>query len=100
MYLPESTVIYFLSPLFYNLNLFRYSKYVRLTVYGHLQQAALGGVPGMRQLIASFLNVKLPSDVVGLEDGNVDGHPVWAMIYYCLRTGDLVSAISVANSAG
>lgn len=77
-----------------------YAKYVRLTVYGNLQQATLGGIPGTEQLVCSFLNVKLPSDIPGLEDGKVDGHPVWAMIYYCLRIGDLPTAIAVCNSAG
>lgn len=77
-----------------------YLKYVRLTVYGNLQQAVLGGIPGMQQLICSFLNVKLPSSIPGLEDGKVDGHPVWATIYFCLRIGHLPTALKVTATAG
>jgi len=27
----------------------------------------------------------------------VDGHPVWSMIYYCMRCGDLEAAMQVIN---
>lgn len=30
---------------------------------------------------------------MGLQDGNVDGRPVWPMVYYCLRSGDINSAL-------
>lgn len=32
-----------------------------------------------------------------LQDGEVEGHPVWAVIYYCLRCGDLNAAMQVVN---
>ena len=34
------------------------------------------------------------------QDGTVDGHPTWAMVYYCLRCGDLKAAQNVVNKAG
>ena len=34
-----------------------------------------------------------------LQDGEVDGHPVWALLYYCLRCGDVAAALTVARCA-
>ncbi|KAK1163612.1 nuclear pore complex protein Nup93 isoform X1 [Acipenser oxyrinchus oxyrinchus] len=76
-----------------------YKNYTMVTVFGNLHQAQLGGVPGTYQLVRSFLNIKLPSPVPGLQDGEVEGHPVWALIYYCMRCGDLVAAMQVVNRA-
>eukprot|EP00061_Rhincodon_typus_P017856 g46749.t1 len=90
-----------------------YKNYVMATVYGNLHQAQLGGVPGTYQLVRSFLNIKLPAPLQGLQvcilkwseagkaqqDGEVEGQPVWALIYYCLRCGDLMAALQVVNRA-
>ncbi|MGH0148367.1 UNVERIFIED_CONTAM: hypothetical protein FKN15_012688 [Acipenser sinensis] len=76
-----------------------YKNYTMVTVFGNLHQAQLGGVPGTYQLVRSFLNIKLPGPVPGLQDGEVEGHPVWALIYYCMRCGDLVAAMQVVNRA-
>ncbi|XP_078067157.1 nuclear pore complex protein Nup93 [Mustelus asterias] len=76
-----------------------YKNYVMATVYGNLHQAQLGGVPGTYQLVRSFLNIKLPAPLQGLQDGEVEGQPVWALIYYCLRCGDLMAAMQVVNRA-
>lgn len=32
-----------------------------------------------------------------VQDGEIEGHPVWAVIYYCLRCGDLNAAMQVVN---
>jgi nuclear pore complex protein Nup93 len=37
---------------------------------------------------------------LGLEDGLIDGVPVWGMIYYCLRSGDISAAFQAATQAG
>uniref|UniRef100_A0A7N4NJD8 Nuclear pore complex protein Nup93 n=1 Tax=Sarcophilus harrisii TaxID=9305 RepID=A0A7N4NJD8_SARHA len=76
-----------------------YKNYTLVTVFGNLHQAQLGGVPGTYQLVRSFLNIKLPAPLPGLQDGEVEGHPVWALIYYCMRCGDLVAASQVVNRA-
>ncbi|XP_015276875.1 PREDICTED: nuclear pore complex protein Nup93 [Gekko japonicus] len=76
-----------------------YKNYTLVTVFGNLHQAQLGGVPGTYQLVRSFLNIKLPVSVPGLQDGEVEGHPVWALIYYCIRCGDLMAALQVVNRA-
>ncbi|XP_064611037.1 nuclear pore complex protein Nup93-like [Liolophura sinensis] len=75
-----------------------YVKYITTTIYGNLQQAQLGGIPGTYHLVRSFLNVK-QMNLRGLEDGTVEGHPVWAMLYYCLRCGDLKAAQQVVDKA-
>ncbi|KAI4873856.1 hypothetical protein NFI96_012985 [Prochilodus magdalenae] len=76
-----------------------YKNYTMVTVFGNLHQAQLGGVPGTYQLVHSFLNIKLPGPLPGMQDGEVEGHPVWALIYYCLRCGDLSAAMQVVNRA-
>jgi hypothetical protein len=43
----------------------------------------------------SFLNVRVPGSTPGLDDGLVEGVPVWALIFYCLRCGDLEAAAQV-----
>ena len=75
-------------------------KFVKNTVYSNLQQAELGGIPGTYHLIKSFLKVRISVHTPGLEDGIVDGVPVWPLIYYCLRSGDISAAIQAASDAG
>ncbi|XP_043937349.1 nuclear pore complex protein Nup93 isoform X2 [Protopterus annectens] len=76
-----------------------YKNFAMVTVFGNLQQAQLGGVPGTYQLVRSFLNIKLPTPAHGLQEDEIDGHPVWALIYYCMRCGDLIAAMQVVNQA-
>uniref|UniRef100_A0A2R5LLL6 Nuclear pore protein n=2 Tax=Ornithodoros turicata TaxID=34597 RepID=A0A2R5LLL6_9ACAR len=75
-----------------------YMLYMQMIVFGNLNQAALGGVPGTLNLVRGFLNVRLPPG--RSEDGIVEGHPVWAVIYYCLRCGEVEAALEAANKAG
>lgn len=44
-----------------------YKKYTMVTVFGNLHQAQLGGVPGTYQLVHSFLNIKLPGPLPGMQ---------------------------------
>lgn len=44
-----------------------YKKYTMMTVFGNLHQAQLGGVPGTYQLVHSFLNIKLPGPMPGMQ---------------------------------
>ncbi|XP_006820413.2 nuclear pore complex protein Nup93-like [Saccoglossus kowalevskii] len=76
-----------------------YKKFISTTIYGNLQQAQLGGIPGTYHLVRSYLNIKLPPNTPGLEDGDVEGHPVWAVIYYCIRCGDLHGAMQAVKKA-
>uniref|UniRef100_A0A6I8QX63 Nuclear pore complex protein Nup93 n=1 Tax=Xenopus tropicalis TaxID=8364 RepID=A0A6I8QX63_XENTR len=76
-----------------------YKNYTLMSVFANLQQAQLGGVPGTYNLVRSFLNIRLPAPIPGLQDGEVEGYPVWALIYYCMRCGDLMAAQQVVNRA-
>ncbi|ESO86520.1 hypothetical protein LOTGIDRAFT_179365 [Lottia gigantea] len=75
-----------------------YLKYITTTIYGNLQQAQLGGVPGTYNLVKSFLKVR-PAVMREAEDFVLDGQPVWAIIYYCIRCGDLKAAEDVVKKA-
>uniref|UniRef100_A0A8C8FB30 Nuclear pore complex protein Nup93 n=1 Tax=Oncorhynchus tshawytscha TaxID=74940 RepID=A0A8C8FB30_ONCTS len=44
-----------------------YKNYTMVTVFGNLLQAQLGGVPGTYQLVCSFLNIKLPGPLPGMQ---------------------------------
>jgi nuclear pore complex protein Nup93 len=75
----------------------QYLEYVRELVYANLNKAQLGGVPGTRKLIESFL--KLRPLAPGLEDGlSDDGQPLWAVVFYCMRCGDLQAAADVLHN--
>ncbi|XP_053556246.1 nuclear pore complex protein Nup93 [Bombina bombina] len=76
-----------------------YKNYTLMRVFANLQQAQLGGVPGTYNLVRSFLNIRLPAPIPGLQDGEIEGCPVWALIYYCMRCGDLMAAQQVVNRA-
>ncbi|XP_055955710.1 nuclear pore complex protein Nup93 [Patella vulgata] len=76
-----------------------YLKYITTTIYGNLQQAQLGGVPGTYNLVKSFLKVRPPVSIRESEDFLLEGQPVWAVIYYCLRCGDLKAADDVVKKA-
>ena len=69
-------------------------------MYSNLSSAQLGGVPGTFNLVRSFLNIKHPTSAPGLDDGLVEGVPVWPMIFYCLRCGDIAAALQAATAAG
>ena len=75
-------------------------KFVQDTVYTNLQQAQLGGVPGTYHLVRSYLNVRISPHTPGLEDGLVDGVPIWPLIYFCIRCGDMAAAVQAAAQAG
>merc|ERR1719369_1112047 len=77
-----------------------HSKFIRNVVFSNLSSAQLGGVPGTYHLVRSFLNIKVPHTTQGLDDGLVDNVPVWAMIYYCLRCGDISAAVQATRGAG
>ncbi|XP_055926335.1 nuclear pore complex protein Nup93-like [Argiope bruennichi] len=78
----------------------KYFEYIQSIVFGNLLQAELGPRPGAYYAIRSFLKMKMPLQPTGLEDGLIDGNPVWAVIYYCLRCGKIDAAVSAAKNAG
>ncbi|XP_065185171.1 nuclear pore complex protein Nup93-like [Sycon ciliatum] len=72
-----------------------YMDFMRTVVFGHLSSAQLGGVPSTQRLVTAFLRLQLPRDRFQTEDGQIDGQPIWAILYYCLRCGDVQAAIQV-----
>lgn len=75
----------------------RYRDFLENSVYSNLQQAKLGGIPGLFNLVQSFLKIKVVSSSSGFEDGLVNGVPVWPLIYFCLRCGDIDATQSAAE---
>lgn len=75
----------------------RYLDFLQDSVHRSLPQAKLGGHPGTYNYVKSFLNIRQLGRSRGLEDGSVDGQPVWAMIFYCLRCGDMEDALVAAR---
>ncbi|XP_042895519.1 nuclear pore complex protein Nup93 [Parasteatoda tepidariorum] len=78
----------------------KYFEFIQGIVYGNLLQAELGSRPGAYYNIRSFLKMKIPIPPAGLEDGLIEGNPVWAVLYYCLRCGKIDAAIDAARNAG
>lgn len=48
-------------------------------------------------LLWDFINTNM-IDLQSIEDAQIEGISVWAIIFYCLRCGDLDSARNVAES--
>lgn len=78
----------------------RYLDFIKDTVYRSPPQAKLGGRPGTYQLVKSFLNIRQIGRNPALVDGLVEGQPIWAMVFYCLRCGDVEDALNAVMKAG
>ncbi|KHJ46742.1 nucleoporin interacting component [Trichuris suis] len=77
-----------------------YADYLSYVVSERLEVAKLGGMPGICSLVHAYLNVIMPVPYPGYEDVLINGHPVWAVIYCCLRCGDREAAVAAADDAG
>uniref|UniRef100_A0A915IQH1 Nuclear pore protein n=1 Tax=Romanomermis culicivorax TaxID=13658 RepID=A0A915IQH1_ROMCU len=75
----------------------QFVRHLQMVVYGNLEQGKLGGVPGMLNLVTAYLNIKLPLGYSGQEDGLFQNHPVWSVIYHCLRAGDFNAARNICS---
>ena len=91
-----------LSPCHTQMPFSRYLDFIRDTVHQNPAQARLGGQPGTRNLVKGFLKIRrIPqSQLQLLEERTASGLPVWAMVFYCLRCGDLEDAIVVLREVG
>lgn len=65
----------------------------------NLMLAQRGGIPGTYPLVRSFVGIRLQGEYLGLEDGTIDERPLWPMVYYCLRTGDIAAALHCLKKA-
>ena len=76
----------------------RYRDFMENCVYSNLQQAQLGGIPGLYNVVQSFLKIKMQPFANSYEDGTVSGVPVWPLLYYCLRCGDAEATMQAAEA--
>ncbi|KAK5646486.1 hypothetical protein RI129_004950 [Pyrocoelia pectoralis] len=77
----------------------RYKTYMTNVINENLVDARRGGVPGTYSLVRSFVGIRLQGEYAGLEGGMVDDRPVWPVVYYCIRSGDLSAALYCLNKA-
>lgn len=89
----------------------------------NLRDAQRGGVPSTYNLVSAFVGLKINNqnsnsfigkttwianrftrlidwNYAGLQDGFVDGKPLWPLVYYSLRCGDIQSALKFLGRAG
>uniref|UniRef100_A0A7G3AGN5 Nuclear pore protein n=1 Tax=Lutzomyia longipalpis TaxID=7200 RepID=A0A7G3AGN5_LUTLO len=82
----------------------RYKVYMSTVVSEHLREAQLGGVPNTFNLVSAFVRLKFGDvdnlNYIGLQDGRIDGKPIWPMVFYCLRCGDIQAALKCLEFIG
>ncbi|KAG8231135.1 hypothetical protein J437_LFUL009840 [Ladona fulva] len=104
----------------------RYKTYMQSVVTSDIVGVRLGGVPSTMSLVQAFTSVRLGSrplhtlgsqmsysgrqefllgssmhNETGMEESPmIDGLPAWALVFYCLRCGDLRAALKYAQQAG
>ncbi|KAL3282768.1 hypothetical protein HHI36_005935 [Cryptolaemus montrouzieri] len=71
----------------------RYKTYMNNIINENLTIALRGGIPGTYHMVRSFVGIRLQGEYYGLNDGTIEDRPIWPMVYYCLRAGDLNAAI-------
>ena len=74
-------------------------QYIRRVISQSLMLARRSGKPSIMADIQAYLNViqhQLPDN---LESVKVDGYPLWALLYHCLRCGQLTAAAEIAQAA-
>lgn len=70
----------------------RYKEFMSSVISENLAQAKRGGIPGTIPLVKSFVTVKV-HNFRDLEEVLVDDKPLWPVLYYCLRSGDVKAAL-------
>ena len=77
----------------------RYKEFMNAIVNENLVQAKRGGIPGTLPLVKSFIGIKIQS-MRDLEEIIVEERPLWPLVYYCMRAGDLKAALQCLNQCG
>lgn len=77
----------------------RYKQFMNSIVSENLAQAKRGGIPGTLPLVKSFVGIKI-QNMRDLEEVFVDDRPLWPLVYYCMRSGDLKAALQCLNQCG
>ncbi|XP_001354896.1 nuclear pore complex protein Nup93-1 [Drosophila pseudoobscura] len=79
----------------------RYKQYINTVIKENPLQAQRGGIPNVYSSVNSFvsINFAVPATLVGLLDV-YNGLPLWALVYYSLRCGDLGAAVRYLKETG
>lgn len=72
----------------------RYIVFMQNYIKSHLSKAKLGGIPGTYPLVRSFVSVYI-NQYSNPDQLYYDGLPLWPLLYYLIRCGDLGSVVSV-----
>eukprot|EP00029_Vermamoeba_vermiformis_P006383 TRINITY_DN2483_c0_g1_i2.p1 TRINITY_DN2483_c0_g1~~TRINITY_DN2483_c0_g1_i2.p1 ORF type:complete len:833 (-),score=260.37 TRINITY_DN2483_c0_g1_i2:26-2524(-) len=79
----------------------QYNNIIQTMTKNNLQKAQLGGRPTTIAFVKGYLNILFNIPTQPFPDDyekSPDGYPMWAVIYYCIRCGDLNAAIQYAAS--
>uniref|UniRef100_A0A1A9ZUH8 Nuclear pore protein n=1 Tax=Glossina pallidipes TaxID=7398 RepID=A0A1A9ZUH8_GLOPL len=72
----------------------RYKLYMSSIIGSNLREAQRGGIPSTFNLVSAFVGLNFnKSNCFYLQGVDIDGRPLWPMVYYCLRCGDMRSAL-------
>ncbi|XP_011499100.1 PREDICTED: nuclear pore complex protein Nup93-like [Ceratosolen solmsi marchali] len=77
----------------------RYKEFMNSVISENLAQAKRGGKPGTLPLVKSFVGIKI-QNMRDLEEVLVEDKPLWPLVYYCMRSGDLKAALQCLNQCG
>lgn len=81
----------------------QYSRVIRAQIRAKPTIAQIGSSPSLRAAVRGYLNIKYNQSPTEKskqwppELEVIDGYPIWAEIFYCIRCGDYDSALSIAN---
>ncbi|KAH8402553.1 hypothetical protein KR009_000888 [Drosophila setifemur] len=79
----------------------RYKIYMETIVQKNLLLTKRGGVPSTYTLVSCYVSINFTklAALIGLEDVS-NGKPLWPLVYYSLRSGDLGAAIQFLKEWG
>lgn len=79
----------------------RYELFMSTFIKENLRAAQRGGIPSKYELVSAYVGLKFNQggNVIGLDKEKIDGRPIWPMVYYSLRCGDIQSAIRCMQHA-
>ncbi|GAB0099912.1 Nuclear pore protein [Sergentomyia squamirostris] len=82
----------------------RYKVYMQAKVSEQLREAQLGGRPDTFSLVSAYVRLQFGDvdniNYIGLQDGRIEGKPIWPMVFYCLRCGDIQAALKCLEFIG
>ncbi|KAH8398003.1 hypothetical protein KR222_009392 [Zaprionus bogoriensis] len=78
-----------------------YKQYMNTVIQKNRRVGLRGGVPNVYNTVASFVSItfQLPQSLVGLLDVS-HGRPLWPLVYYSLRSGDIGAAMQFLKDDG